>query len=153
VRTSAFLMAAGFGPPVHWLRDQLDAGTRTAVRNDWRPRRNSAQDDGNYWRLLSNHCLIETSLGAAGRSRDSEAAVQFVRKARSGPNLSSSMLLGRRVVEGVVLGIRPSTLRYLEALRTSALRSLTATVAEDRILSHLLLASRPSRVREFQRLL
>ncbi|MFB3829927.1 MAG: heparinase II/III family protein [Bryobacteraceae bacterium] len=69
-----------------WLHGSLDAPTREAVR-----KRLEAEgaillgDDRNYWRLLSNHCLIEISaLGMAGLALegDSDAAAVFVAKAR-----------------------------------------------------------------------
>jgi hypothetical protein len=108
-----------------WLYDQLDAGTRAAVRKRLEAEGEIlARDDGNYWRLLSNHCLIETSaLGAAGLALgDGEPAVRFVRKARE----RTELIIEHAPLDGAWSeGVQyweyglSYFLRYLEALRTS----------------------------------
>lgn len=106
-----------------WLYDQLDAATREAVRKRLLAEAEIlARDERNYWRLLSNHCLIETSaLGMAGLALGPEGAA-FVRKARE----RTGLIIEHAPTDGAWSeGVQyweyglSYFLRYLEALRTA----------------------------------
>jgi hypothetical protein len=109
-----------------WLHDVMNQDLRAAVRKRLEAEGEILMKDGPfYWRLLSNHCLIETSaLGAAGLALqgDSDAAGRFVRRARERTDLIIEHApLDGAWSEGVQYWEYGLTyfLRFLEALKTS----------------------------------
>jgi hypothetical protein len=109
-----------------WLYQELDEDTRTAIRRRLEVEGEILmRDNHNYWRLLSNHCLIETAaLGTAGLTLqgESEAAPRFLKKARERTELIIEHApLDGAWAEGIQYWEYGTSyfLRYLEAMRTS----------------------------------
>lgn len=121
---SAFVM--GTALLYDWLHGSLDEATLTAARKRLEAEGEILlRDDHNYWRLLSNHCLIETgALGMAGLALEgeSEAAGRFLEKARERTDLIIEHApLDGAWSEGVQYWEYGTGyfLRFLEALKTS----------------------------------
>ena len=108
-----------------WLYDELGPADRAAVRARLEAEGEILMREHSYWRLLSNHCLIETSaLGAAGLALGpgSEPGTRFVKRARERTELIIEHApLDGAWSEGVQYWEYGTSyfLRFLEALKTT----------------------------------
>jgi hypothetical protein len=121
---SSWVLGAAF--LYDWVHDVMNEDLKAAVRKRLETEGDLLTEDGPfYWRLLSNHCLIETSaLGTAALALegDSDAADRFLRKARERTErIIEHAPLDGAWSEGVQYWEYGLThfVRYLEALKTS----------------------------------
>lgn len=108
-----------------WLYDELGPADRTAVSARLEAEGEILMREHSYWRLLSNHCLIETAaLGAAGLALGpgSEPGARFIKRARERTELIIEHApLDGAWSEGVQYWEYGTSyfLRFLEALKTT----------------------------------